>query len=317
MRAVCRVLPFLSIAILVAACSAATTSTAAPPPDRESMIPAEKVKQSPATDAHPPRSETPAYGDPVPLPYPVNTAGAEDSPFITPDGETLYFFFTPDVDQPVERQILDGVTGIYETHRVEGAWSKPTRVVLQDPGKLAGDGCEFVQGEVMWFCSVREGYTGIHWFTARKVDGVWQDWRLADFREEDQVGELHITADGQELYFHSARPGGRGGLDIWVMHREGDDWGTPENVAAVNTEQNEGWPFVSQDGSELWFTRAGGGPEIFRSLRVEGVWGAPERMFSSLAGEPTLDDAGRVYFVHHFFDGDTMLEADIYVAEPR
>jgi hypothetical protein len=72
---------------------------------------------------------------------------------------------------------------------------------LQDPAKLALDGCEFVLGEKMWFCSAREGYTGLHWFTADFVDGKWCNWKLADFKPEYEVGELHITADGQELYY--------------------------------------------------------------------------------------------------------------------
>jgi hypothetical protein len=33
----------------------------------------------------------------------VNTAGGEDSPFVTPDGNTLYYVFTPDVNIPAER----------------------------------------------------------------------------------------------------------------------------------------------------------------------------------------------------------------------
>ena len=32
------------------------------------------------------------------------------------------------------------------------------------------------------------------------------------------------------------------------------EWQTPENVAAVNTVGDEGWPYVTQDGKELWFT---------------------------------------------------------------
>ena len=44
--------------------------------------------------------------------------------------------------------------------------------MLQDPGKLAGAGCEFVHNNVMLFCIVREGYTGIHWFSAEFKDGV-------------------------------------------------------------------------------------------------------------------------------------------------
>ena len=64
---------------------------------------------------------------------PVNTAGAEDSPFVTPDGQTLYFFFTPDVRVPAEQQLFDGVTGIWVTHRVDGGWTEPERVLLADP----------------------------------------------------------------------------------------------------------------------------------------------------------------------------------------
>jgi hypothetical protein len=68
----------------------------------------------------------------------------------------------------------------------------------------------------MWFCTAREGYTGIHWLTAELIDGRWQNWQLADFKPEYEVDELHITADGKELNFHSARPGGQGENDIWV-----------------------------------------------------------------------------------------------------
>jgi hypothetical protein len=34
----------------------------------------------------------------------VNTAGAEDSAFITSNGSAFYFFFTPDMSIPVEKQ---------------------------------------------------------------------------------------------------------------------------------------------------------------------------------------------------------------------
>jgi hypothetical protein len=29
------------------------------------------------------------------------------------------------------------------------------------------------------------------------------------------------------------------------------EWQQPENVEVVNSAENEGWPFISQDGSEL------------------------------------------------------------------
>jgi hypothetical protein len=285
-----------------------------PPPDRESLIPANQIKISPDVDIYPPRSETDEYEDPVPLPYPINTAGAEDSAFITPDGSTLYVWYTPDVSKPAEEQVMDGVTGIYVFYKSNGKWSAAERVMLQDPGKLALDGCEFIQGDVMWFCTVREGYTGIHWFTAELKDGKWINWVEADFNPAYEVGELHITADGRELYFHSARPGGQGGFDIWVSRNIDGEWQPPQNISIVNSPQTDGWPFVSQDGSELWFTRAIGAPELYRSKMVAGKWTEPEKMFSLFSGEASLDREGNVYFTHHFYSDDAMLEADIYVA---
>lgn len=306
-------------AAVVLSCTAGTspalqdtpTSTAvAGQVDRESKIPAGAVKMSPETDEHPPFVYSEDYEEPVPVPGEINTAGAEDSPFVTEDGNTVYFFFTPDVNVPVEKQILDGVTGIYVSKKINGAWGRPERVVLQETRKLAGDGCAFVRGNILWFCSAREGYTGVNWFTAEYKDGRWQDWKIADIPDY-KVGELHITADGMELYFGSDRPGGKGNLDIWVSRNAQEEWQEPVNVAAVNTADGEGWPAISPDGNELWFTRNYG---IWRSKKVNREWQEAELVLSPLAGEPSIDGAGNLYFVHHFYVNEKMIEADIYVA---
>jgi len=287
-----------------------------PPPDRESLIPPEQIKIIPETDTYIPRSLTDEYTDPVPLPYPINTAGAEDSAFVLPDGKALYVWFTPNVKNPPEQQVIDGVTGIYVFRKVNGGWGPAERVLLQDSGKLSLDGCEFVMGNKIWFCAAREGYTGLHWFTAEFIDGRWGNWELADFKPDYQVGELHITSDGQELYFHSPRTGGKGGYDLWLSENVNGDWGEPINLANLNSADADGWPFVSPDGSELWFTRQAGSPELWRSKRTEDGWDEPERMFAPFAGEASMDETGNLYFTHHFFKDNNMLEADIYIASP-
>lgn len=306
----------LSILLLSSLACGSSAPTIAPTPiDRSSAIPADRAKQSPETDIYPPMSMTTEYADPVPLPSPVNTVGAEDSAFVMPDGNTLYVWFTPDPNVPAEKQLPDGVTGIYVFHKQAEVWSEPERVILQDAGKLALDGCEFVLGNTMWFCSAREGYTGLNWFTAEFKDGKWQNWRIADFKAEYEVGELHITAGGNELYFHSPRPGGQGGFDIWVSQNVNGEWQEPVNLEVVNSPQTDGWPFVTQDGSELWFTRATGAPELWRSKKVNGKWTQPEKMFGPFAGEASLDNDGNVYFTHHFYKDNVMREADIYIAQ--
>jgi Tol biopolymer transport system component len=301
------------------------TATAHPTPvSRDGAIPVTE-KITPADDAWPPVI-APGWSPPAPLGAPVNTAGAEDSPFITPDGQTLYFFFTPDVSIPAERQLLDGVTGIWVARRAGDGWGEPERVPLADPGELHLDGCPFVRDDWMVFCSAREGNAReIDLYTARSQDGAWTDWQNwgEPFNVAYQVGEMHVTADGRFLYFGSNRPGGLGGMDLWVAEKSGDAWGEPVNLGPqVNTSGDENRPFVTADGQELWFdstSRQGQpGPAIFRSLRQpDGSWGAPEEIVSSFAGEPTLTGDGRtLYFVHHYFSADLsrMIEADIYVS---
>jgi hypothetical protein len=247
----------------------------------------------------------------------VNTSGAEDSAFIMPDGKTLYVWFTPEVNQTLELQAIDGVTGIYVFHKQGGQWSEAKRLYLSDPGQAVLDGCGFVQDDMIWFCSAREGYSGLHWFTAEYKDGMWGNWQLEDFDPDYQVGELHITSDGSELYFHSSRPGGLGGYDIWVSRSIDGVWGEPENITIVNSPHTDGWPFVSVDGKELWFTRALGAPELYRSIRVDGEWTEPVKMFSIFSGEASMDVFGNVYFTHHYYKDDQMLEADIFIAKKK
>jgi hypothetical protein len=260
----------------------------------------------------------------VPIGGPINTVGGEDSPFILPDGETLYFFFTPDVGIPAELQILDGVTGIWYCSREGNDWGRAERVVLCDDVSL--DGCAFILNETMWFCSVRSGNVReIDFYLADLVEGRWQNPRRAGEEINGrEIGELHISRDGTELYFGSGMAGGFGGRDLWTSHLVDDGWSDAVNLGpAINTEGNEDQPFLTQDGRELWFTgtsRLGHpGPAVFRSIRqANGSWGHAVEVISSFAGEPCLDARGNIYFVHHFYSSEgEMIEADIYLARHR
>lgn len=64
------------------------------------------------------------------------------------------------------------------------------------------------------------------------------------------------SADGEELFFVSDRPGGQGGGDIWVARRDSPNgaFGPPENLGpAVNSPADEGAPSISSDGRTLYF----------------------------------------------------------------
>ena len=294
------------IALLLAGCDEPVEI-----PDRESVIPDDMVDMTPENDTLPPVLHSDEFEEPIPLPYPVNTRGAEDSAFIMPDGNTLYVWFTPNNRMDVYEQAVDLVTGIYKFEKIaDGGWSAAERIWLVEPGAPHLDGCVFFLSDKAWICGVREGVEGIQWFISEYQDGQWSYAELAAFDPDYEVGELHISQDGSRLYFHSHRPGGVGGLDIWMSEMADGVWGEPVNLVNVNSEYDEGWPALNPQENELWITKNYG---IWRSQLVDGVWQTPVEIVGSLAGEATIDVDGNVYFTHHYFEGDYMIEADIYV----
>jgi len=302
------ILIFIVIVLLVGGCAEKKLIA----PTRESKIPQDILKGTPENDQPPPILHSTEYEQPVPLAI-ISTAGAEDSPFIPEDRDELYFMFVKDVREDVHIQIRDFVNGIWVSKKINNAWQEPEFVQLQNSDKLALNGCEFVQGNEMLFCTAREGYTGLHWFSAEYKDNKWTNWKESDFPTEYDVGELHIWKD--ELYYHSNREDGNGGSDIWMLKRINDKWSNPTNIKAVNSEIDEGMPYITSDGKEMWFNKwHKGSPAVFRSKKSNEEWQEPELIVSSFAGEPTLDKEGNLYFVHHYYKDNEMIEADIYIA---
>ena len=67
---------------------------------------------------------------------------------------------------------------------------------------------------------------------------------------------VFVSKNGLSLYFASDRPGGFGGLDIYVSHRASinDAWGPAQNLGPkINTDAMEHCPFVTPDGNKLIF----------------------------------------------------------------
>ena len=87
-----------------------------------------------------------------------------------------------------------------------------------------------------------------------------------------------ISRDGKTFYMASNRPGGLGGIDIWVSTRADvdDPWGAPVNVGApVNSPANDFCPTIARDGHLFYFVsnRTGGcgGDDIYVTrLRPDG-----------------------------------------------
>jgi hypothetical protein len=250
----------------------------------------------------------------------------EDSPFLSVDGEWFVFVFIPDPKSTPQEQLLDGVSGIWATQRAGDSWAEPKRVRLTQAGEVSLDGCPTLYGNILYFCSVRQAnQRELEIYTAVWANGAAANWQNAgeQFNSRFEMGEMHISSDGQKLVFASQRTGGLGGYDLWISILQNGNWSKPTNLGApVNTPGDENRPYLAPDGS-LWFdapSRKGlPGPAIFRSQRqVEGSWSDPEEIISQFAGEPHLSADGQtLYFVHHYFSEDlsTMLEADIFTSQ--
>lgn len=95
-------------------------------------------------------------------------------------------------------------------------------------------------------------------------------------------GAQSISPDGKYLFFTGCnRPDGLGRCDIYVSHKDGNDWGKPKNLGnIINSEHWESQPSISPDGGTLYFVsnRPGGigGYDIWKSMLTEdGMWTDP------------------------------------------
>jgi WD40-like Beta Propeller Repeat len=64
-----------------------------------------------------------------------------------------------------------------------------------------------------------------------------------------------LSKDGLSLIFSSTRPGGAGGIDLWVSQRDSLDspWQTPQNITALNSPYDDHAPNLTTDGHWLFF----------------------------------------------------------------
>lgn len=102
----------------------------------------------------------------------------------------------------------------------------------------------------------------------RHNGGEWSGQQELPFNSDDySCAHPSLSADGDRLYFSSNRPGGYGGMDIWMSERQGATWGEPVNLGPdINTDKNEVFPYIHVTGS-LFFASSGhnskGGLDLF------------------------------------------------------
>ncbi|UYQ95760.1 OmpA family protein [Chitinophaga horti] len=149
------------------------------------------------------------------------------------------------------------------------------------PASFTADGKEifFARTKVQGNGSGAMNTVHVAIFSSKKDDaGNWSSPVAFFFNKADaySVGDPFISADGQQLYFSSNMPGGKGGADIYTCRRQADgSWSAPENLAHVNTDGDErtpavvnGWLYFASNGHigmgglDIFYVSANGGTPV-------------------------------------------------------
>ncbi len=132
-------------------------------------------------------------------------------------------------------------------------------------------------------------------FKAEFVDGKWTNVKELPFCSDIYSTEHPVLSkDGKKLYFSSDMPGTLGSFDIFVVDvNEDGTFGQPQNLGkAVNTIHREQFPFISDDGTVLYFASDGhqgmGGLDIFMSKSYDGTFAKPLNLGETI--NSNLDD---------------------------
>ncbi len=134
-------------------------------------------------------------------------------------------------------------------------------------------------------------YDGVKWSPAEPVSDVINTsyWESHAF----------VTEDGSAMVFASNRPGGMGGLDLYISYKnDRGGWGQPVNLGPdINTPFNEDRAFLINNGKQLFFCSQGhynmGGFDMFRSEELENNnWSKPENL-----GYPINSSDDDVFFM--------------------
>ncbi len=115
-------------------------------------------------------------------------------------------------------------------------------------------------GKELFFTSSRKGSRDNDiYYSKRQNDGSWSLAKSFDIINTDGKDKSpFFHQDGQTLYFVSSSSKNRkglGGLDIFYIRKEGENWSEVKNIGfPINSDQDELGLFVSTDGNTAYFS---------------------------------------------------------------
>jgi len=215
--------------------------------------------------------------------------------------------FPPDVnyDREYNDSLLDSI--YYSKQITFNTWSEPVvisdRFKLKNPAQLTS-----VSPDATKLYIVIDINDNGDIYVSELRDSVYSKPKKLNSNINTKKWESFatVTADGSRLYFTSMRKGGFGGMDIYYseLDKHGK-WGPAVNLGpTINTVGYEEMPYISRDGTELYFSSEGhttkGGFDVFYSKldTASGKWSEPENV-----GYPFNTDGNDMGYIVEF-NGD-------------
>ena len=202
----------------------------------------------------------------TPVVAPFSGTYSDIDPFISPNGQRLYFSSI----RPVAG-VLRGDIDLWMVERTRAGWSDPIHLgpaVNSEADELypsaSADGTLYFasgpsrpeQGANFDIYSATRAGDG---FAPRKPLGSGVNTAPAAGDTNLQAAwefNPEVLTDGKTLVFTSLRPGGFGLGDLYVSYLEGGVWTAARNLGPrVNTASDEYHPTLSRDRRDLYFVR--------------------------------------------------------------
>jgi hypothetical protein len=201
----------------------------------------------------------------TPVVAPFSGQYSDIDPFISPNGQRLYFSSIRPVDGAPRADIE-----LWYVERTSDGWGEPVHLgpEVNSPADELYPSAD-ARGTLYFASGPMMPLAGQHWdiYSAeRQGDGFAARVALPAAVNTQPVagGGLQdawefnpeISVDGHTLVFTSLRPGGYGLGDLYVSNLQGGTWTAARNLGPlVNTTSDEYHPTLSRNARELFFVR--------------------------------------------------------------
>lgn len=257
----------------------------------------------------------------IPIRVPASDEGWEDSLFVTPDGNRIYFAYYPSdlIKDFSTRKFSDDLDIYYSdfpfTTKIKDTRFHLSEDIWSEVGPMLTDSGDYFYNSNRDYLNDKKADTDV-WMNNERL-------ALNDAVADSEYGNPHYCEALDELWLDE--------LDkrLWVVKnaKANNFSGTP--VAAPSPLQVDGFsnfqPWLSSDCKTIFFSTNRGdipgmnGPAIYTSTRSEaGEWAAPMLVGYSKTGlgEATLTaDGKKLFFIQLFSDGKGNHTSDMFYVE--